>query len=200
MKSGLYARAGASATATAAACANLFEAPMTNVSKLYFSFSRVCEGDGLAGRVYGRFPLGVAPAAVFAVLKVGQISVTAASASPASSTSSESADSVAVSAFVATTATGASVITGPGVSPLGMPGTGWTACTGMGVVGGLTGSGESTFTARETVRPSLRDNAAVIGSRSARSIASFAKSLGAASRAVPSRRPIGRVTLIHARC
>ena len=41
--SGLYARAGASATATAAAWLKRFDAPMTNVSKMYFSFSRVCE-------------------------------------------------------------------------------------------------------------------------------------------------------------
>ncbi|OLT40654.1 hypothetical protein BJF85_05850 [Saccharomonospora sp. CUA-673] len=61
-------------------------------------------------------------------------------------------------------------------------------------------SAASTFTARETSRPRRRDRAAVIGSRSARSIASLAKSLGAASRAVPSRRPIGRVTRIQARC
>ena len=40
MNSGLYALAGASATATAAACAKRFELPMTNVSKRYFGFSR----------------------------------------------------------------------------------------------------------------------------------------------------------------
>jgi hypothetical protein len=34
MKSGLYAFAGASATANAAACAKRFEEPMTKVSKL----------------------------------------------------------------------------------------------------------------------------------------------------------------------
>ena len=33
MNSGLYALAGASATALAAACANRFEEPITNVSK-----------------------------------------------------------------------------------------------------------------------------------------------------------------------
>ena len=38
MNSGLYAWAGASATASAAACANRFDEPMTNESKLYFSF------------------------------------------------------------------------------------------------------------------------------------------------------------------
>ncbi len=43
MNSGLYARAGASATATAAAWLNRFDAPMTKVSKVYFSFSRVCD-------------------------------------------------------------------------------------------------------------------------------------------------------------
>ena len=38
MKSGLYALAGASATASAAACANRFDEPMTNVSNVYFGF------------------------------------------------------------------------------------------------------------------------------------------------------------------
>src|ERR671936_2425267 len=36
MKSGLYAWAGASATASAAACAKRFDEPMTNESKVYF--------------------------------------------------------------------------------------------------------------------------------------------------------------------
>ena len=40
MNSGLYALAGASATATAAACAKRLDAPMTKVSKRYFGFSR----------------------------------------------------------------------------------------------------------------------------------------------------------------
>src|SRR5882724_4418511 len=40
MNSGLYALAGASATATAAACANRLLEPITNVSKVYFGFSR----------------------------------------------------------------------------------------------------------------------------------------------------------------
>src|SRR5580765_2729610 len=38
MKSGLYACAGASATASAAACANRFDEPITNESKVYFGF------------------------------------------------------------------------------------------------------------------------------------------------------------------
>src|SRR4051794_18561102 len=41
MNSGLYAFAGDSATATEAACANRFDEPMTNVSKVYFGFSRL---------------------------------------------------------------------------------------------------------------------------------------------------------------
>src|SRR5262247_2713915 len=41
MKSGLYALAGDSATATAAACANRFDEPMTNVSKVYFGLRRL---------------------------------------------------------------------------------------------------------------------------------------------------------------
>jgi hypothetical protein len=40
MVSGLYDLPGFSATATAAACANRLEAPMTKVSKVYFGFSR----------------------------------------------------------------------------------------------------------------------------------------------------------------
>ena len=38
MKSGLYACAGASATASAAACANRFDEPITNESNVYFGF------------------------------------------------------------------------------------------------------------------------------------------------------------------
>ena len=40
MNSGLYAFAGDSATATAAAWANRLDEPMTNVSKVYFGLSR----------------------------------------------------------------------------------------------------------------------------------------------------------------
>src|SRR3954453_16229989 len=40
MNSGLYALAGASATATAAACANRLPEPITKVSKVYFGLSR----------------------------------------------------------------------------------------------------------------------------------------------------------------
>src|SRR5947209_428232 len=42
MNSGLYALAGASATATAAACAKRLLEPMTKVSKTYFSLSFAC--------------------------------------------------------------------------------------------------------------------------------------------------------------
>ena len=52
MNRGLYALAGASATATAAACANRLEAPMTKVSKRYFGFSRAVRLTG-AGRRRG---------------------------------------------------------------------------------------------------------------------------------------------------
>src|SRR4051794_27479242 len=41
MSSGLYALPGASAAATAAACANRFEEPITKVSKTYLGLSRV---------------------------------------------------------------------------------------------------------------------------------------------------------------
>src|SRR5919197_2480626 len=40
MNNGLYALAGASATATAAACEKRLLDPMTNVSKVYLGFSR----------------------------------------------------------------------------------------------------------------------------------------------------------------
>src|SRR5688500_18103039 len=40
MNKGLYALAGASATATAAACANRLLEPITKVSKVYLGFSR----------------------------------------------------------------------------------------------------------------------------------------------------------------
>ena len=65
MKSGLYALAGASATATAAAWANRFDWPMTKLSKVYFGLSRVSlreEKD--AGGVGDRL-LAVAGDAVF---------------------------------------------------------------------------------------------------------------------------------------
>src|SRR6202012_1150137 len=48
MNSGLYAFAGASATATAAAWANRLLDPMTNVSNVYFGFSRAPPGRGAA--------------------------------------------------------------------------------------------------------------------------------------------------------
>ena len=41
MNSGLYALAGDSATATAAAWANRLDEPMTNVSNMYFGLSRL---------------------------------------------------------------------------------------------------------------------------------------------------------------
>src|SRR5215210_1820908 len=45
MKSGLYACAGASATASAAACAKRFEEPMTNESKVYFGLRPIPSGS-----------------------------------------------------------------------------------------------------------------------------------------------------------
>src|SRR5215472_4667487 len=48
MNSGLYALAGASATATAAACANLLLDPITKVSKVYFGFNLVRVGLAIA--------------------------------------------------------------------------------------------------------------------------------------------------------
>src|ERR1700712_3348717 len=49
MNSGLYAFAGASATATAAAWVNRLLEPMTNVSKVYLGLSRASRGS--TGRV-----------------------------------------------------------------------------------------------------------------------------------------------------
>src|SRR6478736_4537180 len=58
MKSGLYALAGASATATAAACANRLDCPMTKLSNVYFGFRReslraeaVSTGSSMRGRM-----------------------------------------------------------------------------------------------------------------------------------------------------
>src|SRR6185369_14510601 len=50
MNSGLYALAGDSATATAAAWANRFDEPMTNVSKVYFGLSRLPPSPAGRGR------------------------------------------------------------------------------------------------------------------------------------------------------
>ena len=49
MKSGLYAWAGASATASAAACANRFDEPITNESKVYFWLISNAGRAGVAG-------------------------------------------------------------------------------------------------------------------------------------------------------
>src|SRR5215831_186738 len=56
MNSGLYALAGASATATAAAWANLLLEPMTNVSNVYLGFSRAWAGRGAPGAGPGAEP------------------------------------------------------------------------------------------------------------------------------------------------
>ena len=54
MNSGLYALAGASATATAAAWAKRLLAPMTKVSKVYFGFSRVASASVMLTSSSGR--------------------------------------------------------------------------------------------------------------------------------------------------
>src|SRR5262245_14950673 len=56
MKSGLYACAGASATARAAACAKRFDEPMTKRSKVYFGFNSTSVLS-LAGITSGRATL-----------------------------------------------------------------------------------------------------------------------------------------------
>src|SRR5690606_11863072 len=58
MNNGLYAFAGASATATAAAWANRLLAPMTKVSKVYFALSRAGSLDDRLGRLSHRWCAG----------------------------------------------------------------------------------------------------------------------------------------------
>src|SRR5690625_5849679 len=58
MNSGLYALAGASATATAAACAKRFEEPMTNASKWYLGLTRDSAGITALSVCWGRGPIG----------------------------------------------------------------------------------------------------------------------------------------------
>src|SRR3954464_2550466 len=54
MKSGLYACAGASATASAAACAKRFDEPITNESKVYFGLIPAASGRGSGGGTSAR--------------------------------------------------------------------------------------------------------------------------------------------------
>ena len=58
MKSGLYALAGASATATAAACANRLDWPMTKLSNAYFGLRRVSRAE--TGVVFSKTDCGEA--------------------------------------------------------------------------------------------------------------------------------------------
>src|SRR5262245_31907601 len=204
MNNGLYARAGASATATAAACANRLDAPITNVSNVYFSLSRVLEVCGCAGAVNGCPAIGGGGGGSGGCCGCGpgQISWTVASASPSSSTSSlsESCAPLSVpfggfSLLLTSSPIGFITIVCSTREPTpgrGVPGRGCGGPTGTWAGGGVTTTGGagvvgwvltgSTLTASETTRPSRRESASVIGSRSARSIASLAKSLGAASR------------------
>jgi hypothetical protein len=152
------------------------DAPMTNVSNVYFSLSLVCE---LGARVAAA----AGPTAALAPLVQTSLTVATAASSPPSRPGP--------------LAGGPVMGTPPIVMSSGTAGQGSVNCDGS--CGG-TGSGWSTLTAKETCRPRCLDKAVLIGSRSARSMASLAKSLGAASSAVPSSRPIGRVTRIQARC
>ena len=99
------------------------------------------------------------------------------------------------------------------VGPLPLPVPLFRRGAGAGAVGPgaapLPGSGTSeppeaaeasTTTARLTATPRCRPSASLIGSRRMRSIASLANSLGAASSAVPSMSPSGRVSRRKARC
>ncbi|GAA4802627.1 hypothetical protein GCM10023353_00810 [Tomitella cavernea] len=72
MNSGLYARAGASAMATAAACEKRFDGPVTNVSKVYLGFSpasRALPGGLWCRRVEVRGPCAVQALACFLLLR-----------------------------------------------------------------------------------------------------------------------------------
>ena len=60
MNSGLYAFAGASATATAAACANRFDCPMTKLSNEYFGFRRASRGRWRHDQAQARYAAAVA--------------------------------------------------------------------------------------------------------------------------------------------
>src|ERR1051326_6978122 len=59
MKGGLYACAGASATASAAACAKRFDEPITNESNVYFGFMPAFGELSLVGRLGGGATLGL---------------------------------------------------------------------------------------------------------------------------------------------
>src|SRR5215470_20013971 len=142
MNSGLYALAGASATATAAAFANRLLEPMTNVSKVYFLFSRDCSPDGRA------------------------------------------AVPVAGSAAQLRSGNGSAWVAGCGLSSGVSPGR----------------SSGRTVTAIRISRPRAADSAPVSCGRSLVSSTSLANSLGAASSAVSSTRPSGRVNRRNARC
>ena len=148
----MYALAGASATATAAACAKRLLEPMTKVSKVYFGFNRAG-----SARPDGRSP-GIGG---------GHCMPGTVSSTPGSGPS--------------------------GASP-GSPLTRVPSAAGAG-----TGAG-STVTATRISRPSNADRARVTTGRSRVSSTSLVKSFGAASNAVSSSSPSGRVVRSQARC
>ena len=198
MNSGLYARAGASATATAAAWLNRFDAPITKVSKMYFSFSRDCDRGPAtsppdcevgAGEVYDA-QSGPAPRASSAVAGAPDPGCSAAGG-PGSAGASAAANIPPSAGKPPAGVAGRAV---PLVVPLPR------APGGSGTSVPPSAASTSTTTARFTVNPRCRPRASLIGRRRIRSIASFANSLGAASRAVPSMRPRGRVRRRNARC
>ena len=211
MNSGLYARAGASATATAAAWLNRFEAPITKVSNRYFSLSRLCAARR-PGRGGAELRTARRPARPAGLPMCGSSAARAAAnpsrVRPAGSTGATrgtvgrpgaGTDSPLEPAESAATA----LSIGSGAAPSGRR---WCPpFTGAGTGGSGTSvppddASTSTTTARFTAKPRWRPSASLIGRRRIRSIASLANSLGAASSAVSSMRPSGRVRRRNARC
>ena len=188
MNSGLYARAGASATATAEACAKRFEAPITKVSKVYFGLRLAPEGVGAAVGRSAKYdgqlaePLRVAvscPApptpcevnAGFGCWPTNESPPNWLTPNPATSTEGAAAVDVEVATCV-------------------------VCSTGASVVGG----GVAIRTPRSTGCPRWRDRALRMVSRSVRSICSWTSGVGTVRRANPSARVNGWTSDSHAFC
>src|SRR5580704_15466034 len=200
MNRGLYALAGASATATAAACANRLLDPMTNVSNVYLGLSRAWVGRGVP--ITGSGPV-IGPVLSEPVLMGPVCCLRSASGSngpppsgPVVSVPLPARPGLASGspACRGTAGRGSSwpSSTGPGA---GMPPPG--AGAGNAVAAEIAVG--STVTASWMLRPSSRDSACVISARSRVSSCSLTNSLGVAISAVFSTSPSGRVSLSHAR-
>src|SRR6201996_7455258 len=223
MNSGLYALAGASATATAAAWANRLLDPITNVSNVYLGFSRAPPGRGAA---YGAEP----PAR----LDPPGASRSSASRRPGASkpegpgTSSGGRDGAAPSvvgvsepepagslpsggAGGGTVSTGWSPVSAgspprpgpiPGLPPLRPSGTAGIAASPAGPNSAGAeppADAGSTVTASWMLRPSSAESACVTSARKRVSSCSLTNSFGVAISAVFSTSPSGRVSLSQAR-